>query len=173
MFGLSGKLMHCGHLSIWLELLDSYAKGQLLKVVMGGIQGGIWRSCSFSSHVPHFNSTHKEDYLLTQLPSCLSPDGNYCYRTQVGSVHLHAIKLIYWHWLMEKESVAFFARGQAWSQAWPSSINQIKGSILCHAKIFVVRYMNLPRKEKGGKCEIKKNKSLMVLDLNGKTLFSP
>ena len=74
---------------------------------------------------------------------------------------------------MEKESAAFFARGQAWSQAWSSSINQIKGSILCHAKIFVVRYMNLPRKEKGGKCEIKKNKSLMVLDLNGKTLFSP
>ena len=40
MFGLSGKSMHCGHLSIWLELLDSYAKGQLLKVVMGGNQGG-------------------------------------------------------------------------------------------------------------------------------------
>ena len=30
-------------------------------------------------------------------------------------------------------------------------------------------YINLPRKEKGDKYEIKKNKSPMVLDLNGKT----
>ena len=136
MFGLSGKSMHCGHLSIWIELLDSYAKGQLLKMVIGGItqdgiQGGIWRSCSSSPHVPHFNSTHVEDYLPTQLPSCLSPDGNYCYWTQVGSVHLHAVKSIYWHWLMEKESVACFARGQAWSPGSQYKPNKEKYTLSC------------------------------------------
>lgn len=129
MFGLSGKSMHCGHLSIWLELLDSYAKDnysrwwwEVIKEEYGGV--ALSTSCSTQLNT-------RRGYLPTQLPSCLSPDGNYFYRTQVGSVHLHAVKSIYWNWLMEKESVAFFARGQAWSPRSQYKPNKEKYTLSC------------------------------------------
>ena len=87
---------------------DNYSRWwwEVIKEEYGGV--ALSTSCSTQLNT-------RRGYLPTQLPSCLSPDGNYCYRTQVGSVHLHAVKSIYWNWLMEKESVAFLARGQAWS----------------------------------------------------------